>query len=98
MSAPPPRASGDSYCGIYCGACDIRLAGETGHKTPFAAFWTPNTIRLALKARGLTPPVGEPLALRCGGCKSADRFVNCRDCKIRECAVGRKVEHCRECV
>lgn len=44
--------AGDSYCGIYCGACDIRLAGETGRKTRFAAFWDERTLRLFRERQG----------------------------------------------
>jgi hypothetical protein len=89
--------SGDSYCGIYCGACDIRLAGDTGQKTRLAAFWNEPTIRAFLKAQGLASPDASALTLRCGGCKSDDRFVNCKGCKLRACARGRNLDHCSAC-
>ena len=39
----------------------------------------------------------EDRQLKCHGCKSGTLFVNCSKCKIRDCAVSRKVEHCFEC-
>ncbi len=89
--------SGDSYCGIYCDGCDIRLAGETGKKTRFADFWNEPTILAFHKAQGHPVPGGAALKLHCDGCKSEEPFVNCRTCKIRACARGRNVEHCSAC-
>jgi predicted RNA-binding Zn-ribbon protein involved in translation (DUF1610 family) len=54
-------------------------------------------IRTALAARGIVPGEGDSLELRCGGCKSDVRFVNCRDCALRACAEERKVARCSEC-
>ncbi|WP_366946827.1 DUF3795 domain-containing protein [Desulfosporosinus nitroreducens] len=34
---------------------------------------------------------------KCDGCKSNNLFINCKHCKIRACAINRKVEHCNEC-
>ena len=45
--------SGDSYCGIYCGACDIRLAGATG---VCRVGWQPR-IASANVHRGEEPPI-----------------------------------------
>jgi hypothetical protein len=88
---------GDSYCGIYCGACDIRLAGETGKKSRLAEFWNEPTLLAFHKAQGLPAPSGDALKLRCDGCKSDEPFVNCRSCKLRACARGRNLEHCSAC-
>ena len=89
--------SGDSYCGNYCGACDLRTAGETGRKTRFAAFWDGETLRRFWDRQGT--PITDPkqLEIRCGGCKSEDVFVNCGACKLRACARSRRVEHCSDC-
>ncbi len=89
--------SGDSYCGIYCGACDIRLAGDTGKRTKLAQFWNEPTLLAFHKAQGLAAPSADALKLRCDGCKSEEPFVNCRHCKVRACARGRSVEHCSAC-
>jgi hypothetical protein len=72
---------GDSYCGIYCGACSILNHGQTGRGDEFTAC-------LAGVPRD---------GLACGGCKSDARYAGCRACKIRECAIGRGVAHCAEC-
>lgn len=88
---------GDSYCGIYCGACDIRLAGETGRKSRFAAFWDEGTLRRFRQRQGTPITNPEQLRLRCSGCKSDDVFVNCGACAMRACARERRVEHCSDC-
>jgi hypothetical protein len=89
--------SGDSYCGIYCGACDIRLAGETGRKSRFADFWSEKRLRRFREAQGSPVTNPEQLRLRCSGCKSDDVFVNCGACKLRACARGRRLDHCSDC-
>ena len=87
----------DSYCGIYCGACDIHLAYETGQKDRFASFFTIPTLEALLTARGVLYRQSE-LELKCHGCKSDMLFINCSDCPIRSCAVGKQVDHCIDCV
>ncbi len=75
-------ASGDSYCGLYCGACSILRHGETGREDAFVA------------CLGRVPGS----AIACGGCKSTDLYAGCRLCRIRECARARGVAHCAGCV
>lgn len=87
----------DSYCGIYCGACDIHRAYKTGHKDNFASVWSEPVLTAFQKARGNTGLTSESLQLRCHGCKSDTVFINCSTCKIRSCAVSRKIEHCIDC-
>ena len=71
----------ESYCGLYCGACSILKAYQTGQKDKFALFWA-----------------GEAgLELKCHGCKTDQVFAGCSMCKMRECAIGKKVERCLEC-
>jgi hypothetical protein len=89
--------SGDSYCGVYCGACDIRLAGETGHKSRFAAFWDEATLRRFRERQGTPITSPDQLRLHCRGCKSDEVFVNCAACAVRACARDRRVERCSEC-
>jgi hypothetical protein len=71
----------DSYCGLYCGACSILKAYQTGIKDKFASFW-------AEEAK---------MELTCHGCKSDTLFVNCSNCKIRACAIDKGVERCLVC-
>lgn len=87
----------DSYCGIYCGACDIHLACKTGHKDHFTSVWKEPVLRAFQKAQGNTGLASEALQLKCHGCKSGTVFINCRTCKIRSCAIDKKIDHCIDC-
>ena len=71
----------DSYCGIYCGACSILKAYQTGYKDKFASFWKDE----------------KGLELKCNGCKTDTVFTNCANCKIRSCAINKNVERCIDC-
>ncbi|TAL17845.1 DUF3795 domain-containing protein [bacterium] len=72
---------GDSYCGIYCGACSILVHSRTGRSDRF--------IDCCPKL-----PEGE---LACGGCKSDTVYTACRGCPLRNCSVGKGIEHCVDC-
>jgi hypothetical protein len=72
---------GDTYCGIYCGACSISSHGETGREDGFIAC---------------CPGVPKE-ELACRGCKSDAVYAGCRTCGFRDCAVGKGVAHCVEC-
>lgn len=87
----------DTYCGIYCGACSIMMSHRTGRKDPLALQFTEENIRAFLASQGEKYPEGEEFSHNCTGCKTATLFINCRPCKIRKCAVEKKVEHCIEC-
>ncbi len=93
MSCPRPQSvcgeaeceemgtNGDSYCGIYCGACSVLVHGETEQRDAFIGC-----------LKGV--PDSE---LRCNGCKSDAVYAGCRICKLRHCAIQRGVAHCVEC-
>jgi len=87
----------DSYCGIYCGACDIMNSYQTGKKQPLALFWNEKAVKMLHKGLGLKYDDSKPFTLECHGCKSGQLFVNCSVCKKRECAISRNVEHCIDC-
>lgn len=87
----------DSYCGIYCGACDIHLAHKTGHKDKFASVWTEPLLAAFQKAQGNPGLSSEALQIKCHGCKTDTLFINCTTCKIRSCAIDKKIEHCIVC-
>jgi hypothetical protein len=72
---------GDTYCGIYCGACSVLRHGETGRADGFVAC-----------LRGVPPQ-----ELTCGGCKSDQLYAGCRTCSLRDCAVKKGLAHCSEC-
>ncbi|HOD15169.1 MAG TPA: DUF3795 domain-containing protein [Spirochaetota bacterium] len=86
----------DSYCGIYCGSCDILISYKTGIMRKLAIFWNESTVRKFQKITGAVQ-TNQPYAVQCHGCKSDQLFINCSSCKIRECAINKKVEHCFEC-
>jgi len=87
----------DSYCGIYCGACDIMISYKTGKKQRLASVWNENTVKLLHKGLGLKYDESKPFTQECHGCKSGQLFVNCSVCKKRECAISRNVAHCIDC-
>ena len=39
----------------------------------------------------------KPEQVHCSGCKTNHLFVHCRNCPIRNCAMGKKVEFCFQC-
>ncbi|MBN1534419.1 MAG: DUF3795 domain-containing protein [Spirochaetes bacterium] len=87
----------DSYCGIYCGACDIMHVGRTGRKSRFASFLSESNIRAFQRALGNQYDPGKPVELKCHGCKTDELFFNCRACGIRPCARAKGVANCIEC-
>jgi predicted RNA-binding Zn-ribbon protein involved in translation (DUF1610 family) len=86
----------DSYCGIYCGACDIMMACKTGGRYRLAAFWSESLVRTLHRKLGIFDEK-RIYEVKCNGCKSGTLFTNCAVCRIRECAIDRRVEHCIEC-
>jgi len=87
----------DSYCGIYCGACDIMMTYKTGKIHKLASFWNESTVKTFQKKTGIPYDENKPFTYKCNGCKSDTLFVNCAVCRIRDCAVSAKVEHCIDC-
>jgi len=87
----------DSYCGIYCGACDIMRTFKTGEKSRLAAFWDERTVKTFQHKLGIGYDDNRPFTYECHGCKSDMLFVNCAVCQIRQCAINSKVEHCIDC-
>lgn len=87
----------DSYCGIYCGACDVMVTYKTGKQCKLASFWDESTVKKNMKNLGITYDSNKPFTLKCNGCKSDTLFVNCAVCQIRKCAINSKVDHCIDC-
>lgn len=87
----------DSYCGIYCGACDIHRVGKTGQKTRLSEFWSVPLLKTFLRSQKVDYQDSRTLQLQCEGCKSDNVFINCKICKLRACAMDKKVEHCIDC-
>jgi hypothetical protein len=72
----------DAYCGIYCGACSIKMLGKTGCADEFAA------------CLGSVPK--EDLAF-CGGCRSDNVYTGCSICSLRHCAREKGATRCIDC-
>jgi hypothetical protein len=72
----------DAHCGIYCGACSIKMLGKTGCADKFAA------------CLGSVPK--EELSF-CGGCRSDTVYAGCSICSLRHCAREKGVTHCIDC-
>jgi hypothetical protein len=87
----------DSYCGIYCGACDIMMSYKTGDKYRLASFWNESMVKTFQDKLGLVYDAGKAFTYQCYGCKTDTLFVNCFVCQIRKCAINSKVEHCLDC-
>ena len=79
----------DSYCGLYCGACDIlnvyKRHREYGTTPQWAALPEPLQKHV---------PHG---TIECHGCKSDIVFIGCRKCPYKDCARKRQVESCLTC-
>ncbi len=87
----------DSYCGLYCGACDIHVSLKTGVKSRFARFWNADFLRKFVQANGIQIADKDEIKMSCQGCKSDEVFINCRLCRIRSCAAVKAVAHCTDC-
>jgi hypothetical protein len=91
MSAQSPQFRGDSYCGLYCGACEVlnlyRAALDQGRE----AQWED----LPEELKHVLPPT---YTIACAGCKTGLLSPGCQVCDIRICASGKGVEACVLCV
>lgn len=79
----------DSYCGLFCGACDIMHTYRSSLETGEPARWEqlPPRFRDHLRQADVV----------CRGCKTDVLFEGCKNCRVRICASGKGVEACIEC-
>ncbi|MBL8968440.1 MAG: DUF3795 domain-containing protein [Spirochaetaceae bacterium] len=80
---------GDSYCGLYCGACEVLNLYRDSLASGKPARWED----LPRPLREVIPPA----LLACTGCKTDLLSPGCRACAIRICARGKNVEACVLC-
>ncbi len=79
----------DSYCDLYCGACDILNT----HRRHLEQGTIPQWEELPEPLRNHIPHG----AIECHGCKSDTVFIGCRQCPYKTCARKKQVESCRTC-
>ena len=79
----------DSYCGLFCGACEIQGAYRRQLETGKEARWEDLPAAFARYIR--------KAKVECNGCRSDNVFAGCGGCGIRTCARARKVDFCCEC-
>lgn len=83
----------DTYCGLYCGACDILSAFRRASERNESPGWDdiPLELRKVTPAKRTDPVV-------CFGCKTDTVFAGCSKCPVRKCAKAKmRVETCWEC-
>ena len=76
-------------CGIYCGTCDIHVAGEKNDREAQKriAEWITENFDVEC----------DPAKVRCGGCRGPMDEHWSEDCKVRICAGRRGVKLCVSC-
>ena len=71
-----------AYCGLYCGACSLKVAYESNNNE--------HVIRM--------PPQYDHLkntpVVFCPGCRLDNQ---CGDCDMRDCAISRDIDYCSLC-
>lgn len=83
----------DSYCGLYCGACDVMVSYMEGLKSDKLPAWQDLPEEFIKNI-----PTGKTDDIKCFGCKSDNVFGGCAKCMIRKCAKEKMhVEFCFEC-
>lgn len=88
-----PEFRCDSYCGLYCGACDILLAYKNGMKNGHVPQW--NDLPSELRNH---PVIAKNSEIKCYGCKTDTVFAGCSKCLIRKCARNKVgIETCLDC-
>ena len=84
-------------CGLYCGVCAIHIA-HRDNNIKFKQRLV-NLYQGGIDGKG-TLPNSENLTvddIQCDGCLSDNRFMHCRQCKIRSCSQERGFTGCHAC-
>ena len=79
-----------AYCGLKCTSCPAYLATKAGDEKKAgetAELWT-RLYNISVKVEDVW----------CDGCTAAGKkCAHCGECKMRACAIGKKVESCALC-
>ncbi len=89
MTPQPTPFRADSYCGLYCGACEILNL----YRKQLDEGEIPTWEDLPVPMNGVIPPA----ELVCTGCKTELLFAGCLKCDIRICGNQKGVEACVLC-
>ncbi|VEN72840.1 conserved hypothetical protein [Candidatus Desulfarcum epimagneticum] len=86
-----------SPCGLYCGVCAIYMAHQDDNQK-FKELLV-GVYRGEAPGKGALPGAETLSAddIRCRGCLSDERFMHCRQCEIRDCAMEKGHAGCWEC-
>ncbi len=97
-----------SYCGLYCGGCEVRQGKVKGHADGLRRFLEHHPI--GAKDAQLTDEdqsisdfdqfasVLDSLAKQYGSCKGCKEGGGRKDCKVRSCASDRGYTTCVDCI
>ena len=88
-----PEFKYGSFCGLYCGACDILVAYRNGLETGEKPQWSTMPAEL-----GNLPSTIRKSEIECHGCQSDTVFAGCSKCLIRKCAMKKTaIRTCQDC-
>jgi hypothetical protein len=83
----------DTYCGLYCGACDVMATFKKSIENNRKPTWN----ELPSEMRKYNPS-GKIDDIKCYGCKTDIVFEGCSKCPIRKCAKEKmNVTVCFDC-
>jgi hypothetical protein len=83
----------DTYCGLYCGACDIMNAFRDAAESKRQPQWDDIPAQLRNHI-----PVSKTTEIKCFGCKTDTVFGGCSKCPVRKCAKEKmQADFCFEC-
>jgi hypothetical protein len=88
-----PDFNPGSYCGLYCGACDVMVAYRNAMERGTTAEWS----GMPTEMRNL-PFDTTHAEIKCHGCKTGTVFVGCGTCPLRTCAMKKVgLDTCLDC-
>ena len=90
MSNLSTQFRGDSYCGLYCGACEVLNLYRAKVEGGRPASWDD----LPQELKNVIPPES---TIACSGCKTDLLSPGCQSCPVRICASGKGVDACVLC-
>ncbi len=86
-----------SPCGLYCGVCAIYIAHRDNNQK-----FKQRLVQLYkghIDGKGVLPNCENLTTadIKCGGCRSDDLFMHCRQCEIRKCTREKGISGCHRC-